>query len=260
MGIYDGLTTTASGEAMRAADLDRRLDLPPLFHGITLGEGGDAFAHATAIAAEAGAGTLVLARGGLAFDCAVVLEPAMPLARARIALHVGLTALADTLALIAPPEHPIGFRWPDTVMIDGARLGGVRLAHAPVADNIQAGDLQAPDWIVLNAMLRLAEPPGIETGAFLDRTSLEQQGFEEVDAPRLAERFARHLMAGLYTWQEEGFAKVAETWLARLADPEAAQRGLDPSGDLLLRDAAGVETRRPLAPALASPTWLDLFA
>jgi biotin-(acetyl-CoA carboxylase) ligase len=244
---------------MRAADLDRRLDLPPLFRGITLPqegrEGADAFAHACAIAPEAGAGTLVLARGSLVFDCAVVLEPAMPLARARIALHVGMTALADALSVIAPPEHPIGFRWPDEVLLDGARLGGVRLAHAPVA-----GEMQAPDWLVLGAMLRLAEPAGIETGAFPDRTSLEQQGFEEVDGARLAERFARHLMAGLYTWQEEGFAPVAETWLSRLAEPEAAARGLDPSGDLLLRDAAGAETRRPLAPALASPSWLDLFA
>jgi biotin-(acetyl-CoA carboxylase) ligase len=249
---------------MRAADLDRRLDLPPLFRGVTLREGEDAFAHAVAIAPEAGAGTLVLSRGSLVFDCAVVLEPAMPLARARIALAVGLTALADALAVIAPPEHPIGFRWPDTVLIDGARVGGARLAHAPVAGDLKAGDLkagdlQAPDWIVLGAMLRLAEPAGIETGAFPGRTSLEQQGFEEVDGARLAERYARHLMAGLYTWQEEGFAQVAETWLSRLAEPEAPERGLDPSGDLLLRDEAGAETRRRLAPALASPTWLDLF-
>lgn len=240
---------------MRAADLDRRLDLPPLFRGVTLREGADAFRHACAIAAEAGAGTLVLARGGLTFDCAVVLEPAMPLARARIALYVGMTALADTLAFLAPPEHPIGFVWPDLVRIDAARLGGVRLAWAPVA-----GELQAPGWMVLHAALRLSEPPGIETGRFPDRTSLEQQGFEDQDPARLAERFARHLMAGLYTWQDEGLRPVAEAYLARLEEPKAERRGIDASGDLVLIDAAGAETRRPLAPALAAPQWLDLVA
>lgn len=238
---------------MRAADLARRLDLPPLFRGITLREGEDAFTHACAIAPEAGAGTLVLAGGGLGFDCAVVLEPAMPLSRARIALYVGMTALADALAVAAPPEHPIGFVWPDLVRIDGAKLGGVRLASAPVV-----GELQAPAWLVLHAAVRLAEPPGIETGLFPDRTSLEQQGFEDQDAARLAERFARHLMAGLYTWQDEGLAPVAEQYLARLDEPAAARRGLDPTGDLLLRDDGGEERRLSLAAALASPQWLDL--
>jgi biotin-(acetyl-CoA carboxylase) ligase len=238
---------------MRAADLDRRLDLPPLFQGITLREGGDAFTHACAIAPEAGAGTLVLARGGQSFDCAVILEPAMPLSRARIALYVGMTALADALAVTAPPEHPIGFVWPDLIRIDGAKLGGVRLAAAPVV-----GELQAPAWLVLHAGLRLAEPPGIETGLFPDRTSLEQQGFEDHDAARLAERFARHLMAGLYTWQDEGLAPVAEQYLARLDEPAAARRGLDPTGDLLLRDEGGEERRLSLAAALAAPQWLDL--
>jgi len=240
---------------MRAAELDRRLDLPPLFRGVTLREGGDAFRHACAIAPEAGAGTLVLARGGLTFDCAVVLEPAMPLARARLALYVGMAALADALAVAAPPEHPIGFVWPDLIRVDGARLGGMRLAWAPVA-----GELQAPAWMVLHAALRLAEPPGIETGHFPDRTSLEQQGFEDQDGARLAERFARHLMVGLYTWQDEGLAPVAEQYLSRLEEPKAARRGIDPSGDLVLVDEAGVETRRPLAEALAAPQWLDLVA
>lgn len=240
---------------MRAADLDRRLDLPPLFRGMTLREGADAFRHACAIAPEAGAGTLVLARGGLTFDCAVVLEPAMPLARARVALCVGMTALADALAVAAPPEHPIGFAWPDLVRIDGARLGGVRLAWSPVV-----GELQAPSWMVLHAAVRLAEPPGIETGDFPDRTSLEQQGFVDQDSARLAERFARHLMAELYTWQDEGLAPVAERYLARLDEPMAAKRGIDPSGDLILIDEGGAETRRPLAPALAAPQWLDLVA
>jgi biotin-(acetyl-CoA carboxylase) ligase len=238
---------------MRAADLARRLDLPPLFRGITLRGGEDAFTHACAIAPEAGAGTLVFAPGESAFDCAVILEPAMPLSRARIALYVGMTALADALAIAAPPEHPIGFVWPDLIRVDGARLGGMRLAAAPVV-----GELQAPPWLVLHAGLRLTEPPSVETGLFPDRTSLEQQGFEDQDGARLAERFARHLMAGLYTWQDEGFGPVAEQYLGRLDAPAAARRGLDPGGDLLLQEEDGEERRLSLAAALASPQWLDL--
>src|SRR5262249_48710247 len=79
------------------------LDLPPPFRLVTLREVGDAFAHATRVAAEQGAGTLVyVGRFDLA-EFAVVLEPEEPLETARRALYAGLNALADALAVHAPP-------------------------------------------------------------------------------------------------------------------------------------------------------------
>ena len=60
-----------------------QLDLPPPYRLITLREVGDAFAHACAIAADEGAGTLVyVGRFDLA-EFAVVLEPDEPLRLAR---------------------------------------------------------------------------------------------------------------------------------------------------------------------------------
>src|SRR5215472_7958645 len=83
------------------------LDLPPPFRLVTLREVGDAFAHATRVAAEEGAGTLVhVGRFDLA-EFAVVLEPDEPLKTARRTLYAGLAALADALAAHAPPEKPI---------------------------------------------------------------------------------------------------------------------------------------------------------
>src|SRR5712671_2896889 len=106
----------------------RRLDLPPPFRLITLREVGDAFAHAVSVAADAGAGTLVhVGRFDLA-EFAVVLEPEEPLRTARRALYAGLCALADALAVHAPPEKPISLDWPDAVRVDGGLVGGVRLA------------------------------------------------------------------------------------------------------------------------------------
>src|SRR5215475_11985346 len=100
------------------------LDLPPPFRLVTLREVGDAFAHARKIAAEEGAGTLVhVGRFDLA-EFALVLEPDEPLRSARCALYAGLAALADALALAAPPERPITFGWPDAVHVDGGLVGG----------------------------------------------------------------------------------------------------------------------------------------
>ena len=110
------------------APLARQLDLPPPFRLVMLREAGDAFAHACAIAAAEGAGTLVqVGRFDLA-EFAVVLEPEEPLRTARRALYMGLCALGDALAARAPPEKPISFEWPDTIRVDGGLVGGVRLA------------------------------------------------------------------------------------------------------------------------------------
>src|SRR5262245_42442252 len=110
------------------------LDLPPPFRLIALREVGDAFSHATKVASEEGAGTLVyVGRFDLA-EFAVVLEPEEPLRTARRAIYAGLAALADALAVHAPPEKPITFDWPDAVRVDGGLVGGARLAWPQGAD------------------------------------------------------------------------------------------------------------------------------
>lgn len=227
------------------------LDLPPLYQEVALREGGDAFAQACAIAPHAGAGTLVWSRSYRRFDVAVVLEPDRPVGSARLALFAGLVALADMLAVHAPPETPLAFVWPDRIEIDGAAAGGVRLACAEAWEN------DTPAWLVLHAGLRVAFDEGVEPGAMPQVTSLLEQGFEAVEVGRLVESYARHLMAWLHEWQERGPRPLAEAYLARLAQPQAAKRGLDPAtGDLILRDEAGREERLRLAALLASPSWL----
>src|SRR6516225_10882090 len=71
------------------------LSLPPPFRLVTLREVGDAFAHATAIAAEAGAGTLVWVGRFDLIEFALVVEPDEPLRTARRAFYAGMAALAD---------------------------------------------------------------------------------------------------------------------------------------------------------------------
>ena len=125
------------------------LDLPPPFRLVTLREVGDAFAHATRVATEEGAGTLVyVGRFDLA-EFAVVLEPEEPLKTARRALYAGLTALADALAVHAPPERPITFDWPDAVRVNGGLVGGARLAWPQGAE-----ENEPPAWLVFAAMIR----------------------------------------------------------------------------------------------------------
>src|SRR6516162_2203242 len=136
------------------------LDLPPSFRLVSLREVGDAFARAQEIAPDEGAGTLVWVGRFDLVEFAVVLEPDEPLRAARRALYAGMAALADALAVHAPPEKPIAFDWPDAIRVDGGLVGGGRLAWPSGAQE----DLR-PDWLVFGAMIRTVamgeEEPGL---------------------------------------------------------------------------------------------------
>src|SRR5262249_6144518 len=70
-----GLGKISRMPVSRAVFADQTLDLPPGYTLVALREHGDAFAHACAIAAKAGAGTLVWVRRYDLVEYAVVLEP-----------------------------------------------------------------------------------------------------------------------------------------------------------------------------------------
>jgi len=241
-------------------DLDSRvrtpftpaLDLPPPFRPVALREAGNALAHAVDIAAEAGAGTLVYVGRFDMAEFAVVVEPDEPLRTARRALYAGLTALADALAVHAPPEKPIAFDWPDTIRIDGGLVGGAHLAWP--ADAVEN---TAPPWLVFGAMIRTSVMSEREAGVHPLAAALDAEGFD-ADAGRLIESFARHFMVAVDLWQQDGFAEVARNYLARLVAAKGVRRDLDDNGDLLLRRVgnAAVE-RRALVPRLGRPSWLD---
>lgn len=228
------------------------LDLPPPFRLVTLREVGDAFVHAQNLAADEGAGTLVyVGRFDLA-EFAVVLEPDEPLRIARKAFYVCMDALHDALLVHAPPEKPIAFDWPDSLSVDGGLVGGGRLAWPKGAD-----EDAPPQWLVFGGMIRtvsMAEAPGLHPL----ETALDQEGFDDSMSSVLVESFARHLMARIDSWQEEGFGEIAKDYLMHLSPEKGARRDIDANGDLLVRRVGSSEAeRRALVPALMKPSWYD---
>jgi biotin-(acetyl-CoA carboxylase) ligase len=229
------------------------LNLPPPFRLVTLREIGDAFAHAQAIAAEQGAGTLVhVGRFDLS-EFAVVLEPEEPLASARRVLYVAMVALRDALLAHAPPERAIRIGWPDAIYVDGGLVGGARLAWPG-----GTSDAAIPDWIVFGASIRLVSLGNEEAGLRPLVTALEEEGFDDLGSGRLVESFARNLMLTLDTWRNGEVVTVTKSYLDSLEIEKGAVPSLAADGDLLLRRRGKQEPDRLLlADALASSSWLD---
>ena len=229
------------------------LDLPPPFTLVTLREVGDAFAHATTIAAEAGAGTLVHVGRFDLVEFAVVLEPEEPLATARRAFYAGMVALRDALSAHAPPERPITFAWPDAIHVDGGLIGGGRLAW-PVG----AAETEPPEWLVFGASVRTVAMGAEEAGLSPLMVALDEEGFDDLGSGRLVESFARHLMVAIDAWQANEFATVTRNYVHHLTTEKGAIPALDRNGNLLVRWRGQKEAdRHDLAAALAVPSWLD---
>lgn len=229
------------------------LTLPPPYTQCWF-EDGDVLAEATRRAPEGGAGTLVWCHspGLLAF--AVVLEPEQKLAEARLAFLAGMVALAEALVANCPPERAVRFDWPDTVLYDGARLGGARFA-------IPAGcaEDETPRWMVFGVEL-IADRDHLDApGTFPDSTSLKEEEFTSPQA--IVESFAAYLMLNFDRWVHHGREAVTSRYLQRL-DPQLAEgsREIGPEDQLVERSVSGNERRSGLMEGLASSSWRDAVA
>lgn len=163
----------------------------------------------------------------------VRLRPSDPPA-ATLAL-VAAVALDEAVRQVSP-DAPLAIKWPNDLLLGGAKLGGILLERAG-------------DMVVIGIGVNLAHsPPSIDrpaTSLAAHGTAPEPASFAEI----LAESFARWLAR----WRGEGLEPVRERWLARahpagtalatlLPDGERIEGlfdGLDLSGAMILRLADG---------------------
>jgi hypothetical protein len=227
-------------------------DLPPGYNLVVLRERDDAFRHACGVAARSGAGTLVWVRRFDVIEFAVVLEPEEALVSARRAFFPAMSALADAVGSACPPDKPVEFEWPGTLLFDRARLGGGRLGWPP--DCREDG---TPDWLVFGAMLLASKHNSGDPGLTPESTSLEDEECE-FSHEGLIENFARNLMRGFHLWTEQGFSRLGEDYLSRLSLPGAkAGASIAENGDLVLNRIGAEDDRLAFLPALQQVAWLD---
>ncbi|GJD55284.1 biotin/lipoate--protein ligase family protein [Methylobacterium dankookense] len=228
------------------------LVLPPGFSACAAAAGAHDAACRLAATGEGEAATLVLGARDDLFDLAVILAPDEPLRTARRAFFAGMAALADAVGVFGPPEIPVRVLWPGTVMFNGARLGGGRLAWPTTCTE----DVE-PNWLVFSATLLASKATAGDPGLTPDSTALEEEGFPAGLQNTLAESFARHLTKAFEIWREDGFAHLAARYLARLDGAPGAEVALDETGDARLAHPDGRIERLRLAPGLLSPAWHD---
>ena len=240
-----------------------KLSAPSMYRPVAAGDGEDPFDLACALARDgAEPATLVWTPGEDLMECAIVLGPEDPLGPSLLVALVAMVGIGDALGALIPPTIPVGFAWPDRILVSGATAGRLRIASADTID-----DTAVPDWMVLGLSIAVTGQ-SIETfpnGGL--HTALHAEGCEDVGAHDLLESFSRHFLYWMNRWQDDGFSPVRGAWLSRAAG-YGENTDLEISGPwsshlLLQLDAIGgiqyaegtTEKSATLGDALLSPGW-----
>lgn len=151
-------------------------------------------------------------RGGNAFVSppgnlylSVILRPARS---ASVAAQLGFAAaLAVGEAVIRrlPTNRDLRYKWPNDVLVEGAKLSGILLESAATQDGTLA-------WLVIGVGVNVASHP---TGTSWPATSLRSLGAEALDLEDLMRDIVGTLQAEVDRWLRDGFAPLRAAWLER---------------------------------------------
>lgn len=236
------------------------LRLPPAYRLVAL-ESTDSTNEEAKRLARAGAedGTLVWAkaqtkgrgRGARTWDSppgnlyvSLVLRPDCAPATAVQLSFVAALGAGGGLAEVMPPMIDLRYKWPNDILLNRRKAGGILLETESVArDRL--------DWLVLGLGLNVAYRPP-ETA--FPATSLHEEGATEVDVEITLDAFARHFLSWVNRWLDDGFEPVRHAWREsaigigepiRVRLPNGELDGIfediDADGALLLRTGTAVQ-------------------
>lgn len=170
-----------------------------------------------------------------------------PIEAAQVAFVAALAVVDLCDAFV--PASLVGIKWPNDVLVDGAKVSGILVESGALPD----GRL----WLAIGCGVNLAQAPAATPYPATNLAVHLSDGVRRAPTPTEAmNRFAADFARWFQTWDETGFAPVAEAWrrraaglgrvcVARLGTEtiEGIALGMDDDGALRLRTGSG-EVRR----------------
>lgn len=182
----------------------------------------------------------------------IVLPAPIDLVSAPQIGFVAALAVIGAIQSIAPersPDSVIKCKWPNDVLMDGAKVAGILL------ETVSMPGLGSSAIIGIGINLNPVRVPD----ALYPVTSLAEHSISTT-APRLLEALIHDFAARHERWQQNGFESVRAAWSARaarlgetltIATPRGEVRGtfigIDGDGAMLLDHAGGARRHRVLA-------------
>jgi BirA family biotin operon repressor/biotin-[acetyl-CoA-carboxylase] ligase len=178
----------------------------------------------------------------------LLLRPDGTIAESAQLSLVASLALAEALVTLAPPDADVRVKWPNDVLVRGAKVAGLLLESA-------SGAHERVAWVVVGSGVNIASAPADTP---YPATALRYEGFPPVTPDQVLERYLGALDAWLDRWWIGRFAAVRAAWLAlgsgigdqvrlRLGREEVAGRFLDVTEQGALLVAQDGDRRRQIA-------------
>ena len=184
-----------------------KLILPPLLNAICSDQPFEA-AIEQVRRRKSGAGDLFWCDEEKTGRLAIVLEPEVARGQALEMLPLAMVALSDCLAVLLPPQVGVGFRGHNNLVVNDGVAGGLRAAISKTGESSDV-----PDWLVLGIEIGLCRSiSDVEPGLDPDVTTMDEEGWEDVNHHEFVETYARHFLSWLAVWTDDGFSTIARAW------------------------------------------------
>lgn len=174
----------------------------------------------------------------------MLLSPPVELAKCAQLSFVAAVAVAETLEAIVAEPKSIACKWPNDILCDGKKLGGILLESFTTREG-----MKNRNWLAVGVGINIDSAP---EHVMFPATCLRDAGVELISAKIVLSRFIHHFIHGYDAWAGKGFAAIEKEWMARayhkgkpieviVGDDqhEGIYEGIDKEGRLLLRDAKG---------------------
>ena len=195
--------------------------LPPAYRLVALDRVDSTYDEAIRRAGQgAEDGTLVWAREqtsgkgrqGRGFDSprgnlylSIVTRPDCDASTAAQLSFVTALAVGEAIGSIAPAMLEVTFKWPNDVLLNGRKVCGILLESSARADG-------ALDWLIIGVGVNVRSHP--EETEFPATNLLFEGTPRDVTEVDMLQAFARHFLAWVNRWLDDGFAPVRQAWLS----------------------------------------------
>jgi BirA family biotin operon repressor/biotin-[acetyl-CoA-carboxylase] ligase len=166
-----------------------------------------------------------------------------PLVEALQLSFVTCIAVGEKLRSLLPPGHVITYKWPNDILLNGKKVGGLLLEAVPLSDEKETAYLASCGLNLISQPLKVRYPT----------TSFQNEGIY-LSLEEVLYGVAASLEYYISFWKEEGFSPIYDLWMKHAAGleqkisfdlqgklQEGFFKGIDGEGALLLRTSEGLK-------------------
>lgn len=175
----------------------------------------------------------------------VLLRPPCALPECSQLSFVTANAVIETLRPIIADDGELESKWPNDILYEGKKLGGVLLESFTTMD----GDSDPQQWVVVGVGINIDSYP---SDVAFPPTCLRESGVEIISAKIVLSRFVYHFIHAYDQWCAQGFTSARDQWMqsafrlghetdVQMGDTlaQGAFEGIDEYGRLLLKLSGG---------------------